>query len=396
MSAPELSPSAPTGPIRRVKAHTFHEELTHPIVEIANHIVSPLTASLTIFAVHKTWQVPSVKVYFRALKVLYANGHSREVFSIPRPSAGSVLAAGALGVTAWAASRLPAAPVARASMPQEVHVRMDDDTGAVDLAVLSRLYSPEDAPLVAHHLSQAPTVRLVERQMRWLHDKYGLQWYEVIVGSTCALRCALAPLNISLLRNSLRMKVLMPEVSRLGAILHGPSASGAGESQVHAARAVLSTFKASQCHPLKHILAFPVLLPPTILSIFGAIHNLSVSAPGMDREGTLWFPDLLAPDVSHLLPIASALTWLMNVEAGAGVHYHASPRLRSAVRLIAVTCWPLASTLPNGVLVFWVTSNLFALARAAATRPDAIRRLMNIPLRSEIAALSHLPKPILS
>lgn len=353
-------------------ARPFHVELTHPVVELANHVVSPLTASLTIFGVHKMWQVPAARAWWTAVGVLARAGRWREL--APRPGTltlglGLSMGAAAVCASSWELTA-PAPP-----RPSLHHA-------------LSRLYSPEDAPLVAAHLSSAPTVLAVERRMTWLHEVTHVPWWGVIVGVTLGLRIALAPLNVSLLRNSLRMKVIMPQVGSLSAEIH---TSGAPQE---ASRRLLALFRTAGCHPLKHLVSFTLLLPPTILSLFGAIHNLSVSAPGMEAGGGLWFPDLIAPDVSHLLPIASAVTWLMNVEAGAGVHYHATPHLRSAVRIAAVTCWPLASTLPNGVLLFWVTSNVFALARAAATKPDAVRRMLRIPLRSEIAALAHLPKPL--
>ena len=51
----------------------------------------------------------------------------------------------------------------------------------------------------------------------------------------------------------------------------------------------------------------------------------------------------------------------------------------------------LASTLPAGVLLFWVTSNLFAVARGAVARTNAVRRALGVPLAKEVAALAHLP-----
>jgi hypothetical protein len=41
-----------------------------------------------------------------------------------------------------------------------------------------------------------------------------------------------------------------------------------------------------------------------------------------------------------------------------------------------------------------VTSNLFAVARGYVTRFDGVRRVLGIPLASEIAALTHLPKSV--
>ena len=139
-------------------------------------------------------------------------------------------------------------------------------------------------------------------------------------------------------------------------------------------------------------------------------------------------------DVTNVLPILSALTWLWNVgacvcahvrpcgrtpitprltrrpafarqparhfpdlapaESGAGVHYHANGALRGGLRILACTSWALAATMPNGVLIFWITSNVFAIGRGYVTRVNAVRRALRIPLASEIAALPHLPRAL--
>lgn len=114
----------------------------------------------------------------------------------------------------------------------------------------------------------------------------------------------------------------------------------------------------------------------------------------MATEGALFFPDLLLEDPTNILPIVSAITWLVNVESGAGVHYHAEPYLRSVVRVGACMCWALSATMPTGVLIFWVTSNVFAIGRGMLTRVDAVRKVLRLPLKHEIAKLDHLPKVV--
>jgi membrane protein insertase Oxa1/YidC/SpoIIIJ len=72
----------------------------------------------------------------------------------------------------------------------------------------------------------------------------------------------------------------------------------------------------------------------------------------------------------------------VEVEMGAGAVYPASLVF---TRLVAVTTIPLAATLPAGVLVFWTTSNAFAVVRGAAVRSDAVRRALRIPLQSALS-----------
>lgn len=95
-----------------------------------------------------------------------------------------------------------------------------------------------------------------------------------------------------------------------------------------------------------------------------------------------------------MLPVLSAATWLLNVEAGAGAQYHSSARVQFLVRTSVCLGWALSAPMPAGVLWFWVVSNIFSLVRAYITRLDSVRRALRMPLASEIAALTHIPKSV--
>jgi YidC/Oxa1 family membrane protein insertase len=257
------------------------------------------------------------------------------------------------------------------------------------VAHLLELYRPDEAMLVAEHLSTWWSVRQVEAGLQMIHDAAGLPWWATIACMTLGLRMALAPVNIALLRNSLRMKIVLPETQRLD---HVMKSAATEEERVAAAEELRALFIKARCHPTAQALIFPVALPTLILSIFGAVHNISMSEPSMATEGALWFPDLLAADTTYLLPVFSAITWLWAVELGSGVYYAAWPNVRLVTRTLAMAFIPVTATMPAGVFVFWLTSNLFAIARTYLTRLDSVRRLLRIPLRSEVAKLSHLPK----
>lgn len=258
--------------------------------------------------------------------------------------------------------------------------------------VLAQLYGPEQAQLVAEALSEVWSVKLVEAGLHALHDAAGLPWWATIVAATLALRTLLVPVNVALLRNTLRMKMIHPQVAALeakmadAALPEGERMAAAGELQ--------ALFAEKQCSPWRSMVVFPLLLPPVILSIFGAVYNVTQSTPSMMAEGLWWFPDLTLADPTYLLPVLSAATWLLNVEAGAGVFYHSSARAQFLVRTGATLGWALSAPMPSGVFVFWLTSNLFAVARGYITRLDSVRKALGIPLASQIASLTHLPRSV--
>ena len=239
----------------------------------------------------------------------------------------------------------------------------------------------------------APSVLWCRRTLQAAHDATGAPWWATITGATLALRCALIPFNVALLRNSLRLKLALPETARLGFILrHGGEAE-----RTAAARDLRALFVRAGASPWVNMLAFPLLLPPLILSLFLAIHDVCLAGDGGGGglDGTLWFPNLMEADGTALLPIASSLTWLANVEMGAGIHYEAWPMVRLAARLGAVASIPLVATLPSGVLLFWTLSNAFAIVRGGVVRIPRVRRALGVPQQGEIDAVAHhLPRAV--
>ncbi len=128
----------------------------------------------------------------------------------------------------------------------------------------------------------------------------------------------------------------------------------------------------------------PIAFPPVILSVFGAIHNMCLANPEFAHGGTLWFTNLMDTDHSQVLYVLSSLTWLWNVEIAAGSLYLKDGKIRVVTRVIALASIPIVSTMPCGVMVFWVTSNLWEITRVHILRNEKLRKLLRIPLQSEL------------
>ena len=78
---------------------------------------------------------------------------------------------------------------------------------------------------------------------------------------------------------------------------------------------------------------------------------------------------------------------LSPMQAGAGHLYVSDGKLRLWTRLSAIAFIPITGGVPCGVLVFWVTSNIWEILRIQVLNQDRVRRALGIPLRSEV------PKP---
>jgi len=352
--------------------HEFQHVLHHPIVHTAQHIASPLSGALVIFFVHKRWQLPSQMASIRAQFTLARHGE----FNVKR-----IAQCSAMGLGTFAGLY-----AAKHNAPPYLEVTESHRE------TMSRIYHLSTVPAIDEALAKWWTSAYINQAMGNFHSWSGLPWWGTILAATLTLRVILVPYQIALLRNSTRMKFILPEIDSLYKVLKSSHLSA--EAKLDAARKVQMLFAANKCSPWQQCVFFPMVLPTMVLSLFTAVHNLCMTEPDMAQEGTLWFPDLIARDDSYLLPILSGLTWLWQTEMGAGIHFRTYPAIRTTVRCIAAATIPLAATLPSGVFVFWITSNLFAIARGYVLRHDFARRRLGIPLMKDVMALPHLPKYI--
>ena len=70
-SSPPLSPASEPLPARRSAPPrlSWREEHHHPVVNVAQHLFSPLTATLAILAVHKASQARALWFFGRAARL---------------------------------------------------------------------------------------------------------------------------------------------------------------------------------------------------------------------------------------------------------------------------------------------------------------------------------------
>jgi membrane protein insertase Oxa1/YidC/SpoIIIJ len=287
--------------------------------------------------------------------------------------------------------RVRARPAAVAPQRRGLHFAISPRV-AERIAELERLYEASDAAAVREQLVDLSSVHAVENFLYYLHDVQGLDWTGSILVLTLMLRIMLVPINAALLINATRMKLGMPDMIRARDKI---DAAETLEAKIEADKELEQVFAERRCHPTRNWF-FPLLLPPMILSVFAAVHNILLIEPATSLEGMLWFPDLAKPDNTAMLAIATNTTWLVLMESSAGVYYWHWNRLRDNVRFIAVASIPLAMGLPSGVLLFWTSSNLFSIGRVLVFRRDAVRDYFGIPRVSVINSLAWLPKPDLA
>ena len=107
--------------------------------------------------------------------------------------------------------------------------------------------------------------------------------------------------------------------------------------------------------------------------------------PSFSSGGILWFKDLSSPDPTYVSPILTAASFMLVIEMAenAGNNPNANT-MKWAFRLLGVSMVPLTASLPQGVFIYWTTTNIISVAVSQLLKNPGVRRVLNIPLASTV------------
>ena len=242
-----------------------------------------------------------------------------------------------------------------------------------------------------HIPGSATHINLIQDMLEMLND-CGLPWWSAISILTITFRLAVLPLNISLIRNSARLNTVRRDLETQGAIMSNPQSTE--EEKLRAAQNYSHTLKENKCHPLYNIIS-PLVMTPMFLSVFLAVERICLHDPTCRGSGGIWwFHDLSSMDPTFMLPVLSAATWLLTIELGAAeARTELMRSFRSTMRFTAAVMVPVTASLPSGVFVYWITSNMFSLLQIYVMQRGPVRRFFRIPHRTSLDRTESL-KPI--
>ncbi|WEW55418.1 hypothetical protein PRK78_000849 [Emydomyces testavorans] len=127
----------------------------------------------------------------------------------------------------------------------------------------------------------------------------------------------------------------------------------------------------------------------------------------LSTEGALWFPDLLAADPHGVLPVILAATVFTNVTWGwktktpeeisklpykkEKIMAHGLGVLKRTFQASALLLWPVMtmSQVPAGMLIYWISSTLFATAQTQTLPKMLGAKPMPTPCTEKAAAFLH-------
>ncbi|KAH9505270.1 Cytochrome c oxidase assembly protein cox18, mitochondrial [Bulinus truncatus] len=274
------------------------------------------------------------------------------------------------------------------------------DSGTLSSQTLVTAFNtPTSQPV----FSDFPTIKGAEKLIQCLHDFTGLQWWLTIIVSAFLMRVVLMiPLTIQTQQNQTKLLRLAPEVKEKSAALRAEvaramvqfgwdKARAKKEYEKNIARILREMYIRDNCHPMKNVAIFWVQIP-VFISLSYALRNMVMRAgnenlenhaafSNMTNEGLAWFPDLLATDVTWILPILVGAVTLFNIEMA----YLNLPAVTSyrrwltmALRSISLIVIPISASVPSAVALYWVSSGVFAASQNLLFDYSSFRRLCGL------------------
>jgi len=212
-----------------------------------------------------------------------------------------------------------------------------------------------------------------------------------IAAATVALRVCIAPLIVMQMRNTARMtarrlrrrarlsasarltlaQLARPEMERLQQRMKGASQEpGAAEAYQ---KELYALWAKHNCNPFKSMAPL-IAQAPLFICFFLAIKRMAV-LPSFADGGALWFTDLSAADPYLALPVLSSLTFLATTELS-GAEMAANPsgnNIKWGLRALSVAMVPLTYNMPQGVFVYWVTTNSVSMVQTLGEAPRCLQ-----------------------
>ncbi|MED6171465.1 hypothetical protein PIB30_040984 [Stylosanthes scabra] len=222
-------------------------------------------------------------------------------------------------------------------------------------------------------------VKLLQYWIDAVHTYAGLNWWAAIALTTLLIRTATVPLLVYQLKATSKLTMLRPHMEQIRAEMEYNALDpvAAAESQ----KKMKQLFKEYGVSPVTPLMGL-FIQGPIFISFFFAISNMAEKVPSFKHGGMYWFTDLTTPDALYVLPILTALSFLITVECNMQEGLEGNPvagTMKNISRGLAVLTVPFTMGFPKAIFCYWITSNLFSLVYGLALKVPGVKKTLGIP-----------------
>jgi YidC/Oxa1 family membrane protein insertase len=211
----------------------------------------------------------------------------------------------------------------------------------------------------------------IENALAWilehLHDSLGLSWGWSIIGLTVIVRIALVPLMVRQIHSTQAMQVHMPEMKRIQQKYKG--------DRQRLNEELMKFYKENSINPAAPCLPL-VLQLPIFFALFFVLRNFTKHVSATPHE-LGW---LIVPNITHKITAHWSGWVLLIIYAGSQVAsgYFASVQAQRSQRILMMVLPvlllpfilnpPGSKGFPVGLLMYWMTTNLWTVGQGIITR----------------------------
>lgn len=209
-----------------------------------------------------------------------------------------------------------------------------------------------------------------------VHSFTGLNWWASIALTTLIIRGATIPLLINQLKATTKLTLMRPHLEEIK-----QQVQDKGMDVVEGNQRMQKIFKeygVSPFTPMKGLF----IQGPVFVSFFLGISNMAEKVPSFKTGGAFWFTDLTSPDTLYILPVLTALTFLINVEFNMQEGMEGNPiagTMKKFSRGVAVLTVPFTMHFPKAIFCYWLTSNVFSFMYGLVLKRPGVKNWLGVP-----------------
>ncbi|CAL0326305.1 unnamed protein product [Lupinus luteus] len=235
-------------------------------------------------------------------------------------------------------------------------------------------------------------VKFLQYTIDAVHCSTGLNWWAAIVLTTFVIRCATVPLLINQLKATSKLTLMRPKMEAIRERMQDqamdPAAVAEGQREF---KRLFNEYGVSPFTPLKGLF----IQGPVFVSFFLAINNMAEKVPSFKQGGAFWFMDLTTPDTLYVLPVLTALSFLLTVECNMQEGLEGNPMagtMKNVSRGLAVLTVPFTMGFPKAIFCYWITSNLFSLVYGLVLKVPGVKKTLGLPEMPAVAPTTSAPQ----
>ena len=198
-----------------------------------------------------------------------------------------------------------------------------------------------------------------EAILRFFHDEAGFGWGAAIIGLTVVVRLAILPLTFKQVRGMQALQRLQPEMKRLQ--------ERHKDDKERLREETMKLWQEHQVNPMASCL--PLLLQlPFFIALFDLLRGDAFREDIRGEESFLFIPDLAEPAAGVVLVALIVLFVATFLGSSLVTMVSADKNQRRIMLALPFIFIPAMVTLPSGMFVYWITTNVWTVGQQLAVK----------------------------